>query len=332
MIRHSARLLLAVLASTAAVEPATAQQSAPPPLHEEGVALDVGRGRLVLFGGTRAEGESYVNVGDTWEWDGSGWRLAVPAGDGPGARTVATMAYDPGRRSVTMYGGASGDWETGEIQLLRDVWTYDGTRWVRGPDGPESWNARLVYDSRRGEMLLAGIAGPWVDGDGPFRVSLWRRLGDGWVFADSSGPRISSTLRPAFDARRGVLVLPVMEGPDAGVWEWDGGRWRHVQVTDGPRPRGRFIVAYDERAGGVMLFGGVAGPPPESFDDLWRWDGTRWTAVPATGAAAPAPRSDGTLVYDPASRRLLLVGGIANDDTMFREVWTLDASGWRKVH
>jgi hypothetical protein len=330
MIRLSVRLLLAVFASAAAVQHGAAQAAAPPPLHEEGVALDAARGRVVLFGGTRAEGESYVNIGDTWEWDGSGWRLAVPAADGPGARTVVAMAYDPARRAVVMYGGAAGDWDTGEIQLLRDVWTYDGARWTRGPDGPEAWNGRLVYDHRRGEMLLAAVAGPWVESDGPFRVSLWRRRGDAWVFADSSGPRSSNPIRPAFDTRRGVLVLPVLEGPDAGVWEWDGRRWRHVQAADGPRPRSRFIVAYDEDAGGVILFGGVAGPPPESFDDLWRWDGERWTAVAA--APGPAPRSDGTLVYDPASAGLLLVGGIANDDTMFREMWTLDATGWHKVH
>jgi hypothetical protein len=328
MMRLATCLVLAVLASTCAVQVAAAQAPAPPPLHEEGVALDAGRGRLVLYGGTGAEGEGYANVGETWEWDGSGWWLSVPAGEGPGARAAMAMAYDPARRAVVMYGGASGDWDTGEIQLLRDVWTYDGTRWVRGPDGPESFNGRLVYDSRRGEMLLAANAGPWVDSDGPFRVSLWRQQGDGWVFADSSGPRISSTLRPAFDARRGVLVLPVLEGPDAGVWEWDGQRWRHVRTEDWPQPRGRFIVAFDGR--GVILFGGVAGPPPESFDDLWLWEGDGWIAVPAV--SGPAPRSDGTLVYDSASRRLLLVGGVGNDDTMFRELWEYGSRGWQKVH
>lgn len=332
MIPRIIRPALVLVVTFAAARHGAAQGTAPPPLHEEGVALDAGRGRLVLFGGTRAEGESYVNVGDTWEWDGSGWRLAVPEAQGPGARTAMTMAYDPARGVVVMYGGASGSWTTRELQVLRDVWTYDGARWVRGPDGPESFNARLVYDTRRGEMLLAANAGPWVDSDGPFRVSLWRRQGDRWVFADSSGPRISSTLRPAFDGRRGVLVLPVLEGPDAGVWEWDGRRWRHVRVQDGPAPRSRFIVAFDERAGGVVLFGGAAGPPPQPFNDVWVWDGQRWTAVPASGTPVPAPRSDGTLIYDPAAARLLLVGGISSDDAMFRELWTLDGAEWRKVH
>jgi hypothetical protein len=331
MPRIATPLLIAALASTAALS--AAAQGAPPPLHEEGVALDTHRNRLVLYGGTRAEGESYVNVGETWEWDGSAWRLAVPSADGPGARTVVPLAYDPGRRQMVMYGGAAGDWSTGEIRLLRDVWTYDGARWVRAPDGPEAWNARLVYDSRRGEMLLAGIAGPFDGGDGPFRVSLWRRRGDAWTLADSSGPRIVTTLRPAFDARRGVLVLPVLEGPDAGLWEWNGSTWRHVRIGtrpgDGPEPRARYVVAFDEGAGGVMLFGGVAGPPPRSFNDLWMWDGEGWVAVPAM--AGPAPRSDGTLIYDPASRALLLVGGIGNEDAMFRETWTFGRDGWRQV-
>lgn len=330
MIRSAIRLLAVLLAPACALPRPAAAQTAPPPLHEEGVALDAARGRLVLFGGTRAEGESYVNVGETWEWDGSGWRLSAPAADGPGARTALTMAYDPAARVVVMYGGASGDWDTGEIRQLGDVWTYDGRRWTRAPDGPVSFNSRLVYDSRRGEMLLAGIAGAWTGEDGAFPVSLWRRRGDAWVLVDSAGPRISTTLRPAFDARRGVLVLPVLEGEDRGVWEWDGRQWRHVTAAGGPGPRQRFIVAYDEAAGRVVLFGGVAGPPAQSFNDAWAWDGSAWTALPA-GGTPPAPRSDGTLVYDPVARRLLLVGGIGNDDGMFRETWSLEASGWRPV-
>jgi hypothetical protein len=55
-----------------------------------------------------------------------------------------------------------------------------------------------------------------------------------------------------------------------------------------------------------------------------------WIAVPAV--PGPAPRSDDTLVYDPASRRLLLVGGVGNDDTMFRELWEYGSGGWQKVH
>jgi hypothetical protein len=70
MIRLASHLVVVVLASTCAVQHAAAQEAAPPPLHEEGVALDVARHRVVLYGGTRAEGESYVNAGETWEWDG----------------------------------------------------------------------------------------------------------------------------------------------------------------------------------------------------------------------------------------------------------------------
>jgi hypothetical protein len=62
MIRLASHLVVVVLASTCAVQHAAAQEAAPPPLHEEGVALDVARHRVVLYGGTRAEGESYVRA------------------------------------------------------------------------------------------------------------------------------------------------------------------------------------------------------------------------------------------------------------------------------
>ena len=56
------------------------------------MAYDRGRQRVVLFGGYERTPDARVRLGDTWEWDGTGWTLASTTGPAP--RNGAVMAYD----------------------------------------------------------------------------------------------------------------------------------------------------------------------------------------------------------------------------------------------
>ena len=76
------------------------------------------------------------------------------------------------------------------------------------------------------------------------------------------------------------------------------------------------------------MFGGSAGPPPREFNDAWMWDGTKWEALRTP--PGPAPRSDGSLISDAKTRRLILVGGY-DGHTMFRDAWSLENSGWKPL-
>lgn len=91
------------------------------------------RGSMLLFGGgstdeTFAEWASVFS--DTWRLDGTGWQpltLAVA----PAGRARATLAWNPARQTVTLYGGEVWEyaWNTYGPVVFDDLWEWDGAQW-----------------------------------------------------------------------------------------------------------------------------------------------------------------------------------------------------------
>jgi hypothetical protein len=160
----------------------------------------------------------------------------------------------------------------------------------------------------------------------PLRIWKWSR--DSWTLVDSSGPRRGGWDRGVYDAARSVIVFPVFQGPDRGVWEWDGTRWQHLTPNGGPIARHVHGLEYDPRRRQVVLVGGQTYDQPMAFlRDAWTWDGTRWTEL----AASPAPgeRSGGNLIDDRQRGRLLYFGGYRGPPMqLIQEMWFLDQRGW----
>ena len=101
-------LAFIVVGAISTASRAASQVSAfPPPLHGEQLAFDAARGVLVLFGGSATfdGGKSFVDFAETMEWDGVQWRTALPSERSPGSRFGHSLAYDPERRLIVMYGG-----------------------------------------------------------------------------------------------------------------------------------------------------------------------------------------------------------------------------------
>lgn len=322
---------------------AAAVEVSPPGLHEESVTLDRRRGRLLLFGGIFADSAApggYTNLAATYEFDGERWsKGSTPTGPEP--RSVATLEYDPVNRRVLLAGGigraianASGavqpcpscPW----IRALSDAWSHDNRGWQRRADIPAIAYPRLLFDSRRQQMLLLGNRADRLGIDGFFPTLLWRQQNDAWTLVDSTGPRTDSPLRPAFDEARGVMVLPVLSGPDVGVWEWSD-RWSRITAAVMPSTRRRFVTAFDPTSQRVLLFGGSTTDGAQYFNDLWSWDGRVWSQITPDSAHAPSPRSDGTLLFHAASNRMLLVGGLGPNDRLHREMWALTSAGWKRL-
>jgi hypothetical protein len=185
---------------------------------------DQKRRRLVLFGGYRTEAGRRIQLGDTWEWDGTVWTLMSESGPTP--RNNAAMAYDPVRGVAVLFGGSDG-------VASGETWEWDGSRWMRiGPPTEPRYNSVMVYDEAAHRIVRFG---GWYSG---------RRWGDTWAFDGTrwiplavSGPSPRNHAAFAYDSRRhrGVLV----GGHDGDhvfgdVWEWLGDRW--VEVSD-VRPR-----------------------------------------------------------------------------------------------
>jgi hypothetical protein len=301
----------------------------PPALHWENLALDTARERLVLFGGATRDG-GYLQ--GTWEWDGARWRVVADAGAGPGDRHAHAMGFDPGRRQVVLFGGVrvnrAPDVPAQERESpLCDTWGFDGRQWTLIDDGPcvtdRSGATSIVYDERRARLLL--VDGPPQPGDSASRpLRLWQLAEERWAIVDAAGPRGAE--RVAYDSARGVLVVPVLEGPDVGVWEWNGQTWRHAKVR-GPGMREQYGIAYDPGTRRVTLIGGLEENPRRFLADRWAWDGAAWAEVPADGRPAPGPRSHTTLLTDARNARLLYYGG-ASQDGLLQELWFLGSDGW----
>ena len=274
------------------VTPAVRPAAWPAARFAPGLAYDVGRGRLVLYGGVA---DDYLR--DLWEWDPttSQWQDRTPAAvprtgttvpDGivwpPAGLDANRIVTDPTGGQVLLY-----DWPDGEPR-----WAWDGQagtwsvarsatppRWPQGAATATAWNAD------DGSLLA------WVGTD------LWR-----WT----PQPEAWELLTPP----EWAAVAPASRDPAA---------W--------PEPRSDTAIAYDRGAGRLVLFGGLAADG--TLDDLWLWDPLtrRMTrSAPPSGGAWPASRSGHALAYDPVGRRVLLFGGRSSDALVLDDWWALDSS------
>jgi hypothetical protein len=85
-------------------------------------------------------------------------------------------------------------------------------------------------------------------------------------------------------------------------------------------------MAFDEREGVVLLYGGAAAHRGAALGDMWRWDGKRWTEIVLTGAT-PGHRYQPVMVYDRARARTVLHGGLGGP----HDTWEWDGQRWRQV-
>lgn len=186
-----------------------------------------GRGGVVLFGGIGANrGVPWPD--DTWRLRDGRWTRV--ASGGPVGRGRNAMTYDPRRRQVVMFGGASAPDSTGAQAFMGDTWTWDGERWhLAATTGPRGRYAHaMVYDEREGVVLLYGGAG--AHRNAPL-TDMWKWDGTRWTEVPLAGPTPGFRYQPlmVYDRKRGRTVLyGGLQGPDTTTWEWDGARWHAV--------------------------------------------------------------------------------------------------------
>lgn len=315
-------------------------------------AYDSVRQRLVLFGGN--VGGSPSN--DTWEWDGTVWHLAAPTITPP-ARTDHCMAYDPVRQRTVLFGGAG-------ATTLADTWEWDGGNWqqIIAPSAPSpsvsvsatwdpgrrrvvvasgggstvqlydwdgvSWTLRaptpaprgrelpvFAADTVRGTLLLGfGSAG------GSRLTDLWELAGNGWVERLVAHPTQRFGAGVAYDEVRGEVVLHGGASPDLSIlsdtWVYDGAAWSR-RAASGPRKYSHALT-FDANRGVVLAFG-------DSDDQLWQWDGSTWSQLPA--AVRPAARNYPAMTYDRRRGRAVLFGG-ESVGLLRNDMWEWDGTRW----
>jgi len=274
------------------------QDIGPLPRVGHSMAFDVGRKRVVLFGGDSPEGTRF---GDTWEWDGDNWTQVQDIGPSP--RRFHAVAYDSARSRVVLFGGWNGT-------LFGDTWEWDGNDWTQVEDsGPARRFAHsMAYDASRKCVVLFGgviLGGAYVN-------DTWEWDGAAWVQQADTGPSARSHAAMSYDSIRKRTVLFGGAGVSATLalgdtWEWDGTAWTE-ESNFGPDPCLAATMVFNGARS--ALYGGMqylaAAPPPEMFSRSWEWDGKHWTARQDMG---PGPRAFHGAAYDSARSRIVLFGG-----------------------
>lgn len=114
------------------------------------MARDSATGMTYKFGG-RLDGQ-LVNA--LWSWDGTSWHQ-LQSIVSPPPREDATMAFDPVRRVVVLFGGSA------DAGFACDTWTMDPATatWTERAtsDHPACRSsAELLFKADRGDALLSG--------------------------------------------------------------------------------------------------------------------------------------------------------------------------------
>jgi cysteine-rich repeat protein len=284
--------------------------------------------RVLLFGGTAPALINQTYFDDTWVIANEIWTEVTPKVGVPSARVHSSMTYVASRAEVLMFGGIAA--VDGTESPRGDTWRWNGGGWQRvdlasGP--PARAGAAIAYDAARDRVVMFGGDG----GTGPLN-DVWEWDGTQWIDVTPTGssPSPRGAAAMAYDAARRVVVLfGGYDGFDVfgDTWTWDGTTWRQLDLATSPSPRHDTSMVYDELRGRVVLFGGGVLGQGASYADTWEWDGTSWVDVtPAIGS--PEPRYAHSLIYDRASRRVLLFFGVTSGLPTQLAVHAWDGQKW----
>lgn len=235
----------------------TSPAGSPPPREQPTMVYDAFREQIVMFGGGSVEAGTLQN--DTWRYVDGQWEEVLPA-QSPSSRTSHTMAYDPIRDRVVLFGGRS------VVAFgLSDTWEFDGSEWERmePPQSPSGrfWHS-MAYDASRKRIVLFG--GFTADGN----------LNDLWVYDGSTWQQIPLETAPTgrfgaglqYDDNTERLLLHGGTGTSGGApyhldddtWALTPNGWLELVSPTSPQPRGGQGVVFDRTRRTLLMFGGIA--------------------------------------------------------------------------
>ena len=287
-------------------------------------------GTVILFGGNAAG----TIVNDTWIWSGTNWYNPT-VGTAPGSRNFHAMGYDVTTDQVIMFGGISGG-----APVTDTTW-----RWGGGSDNNHLQWQKLTESAsnpsaRYGSVMAWAGLGPMIMYGGYNSTS--GVLSDSWLFNDSKvavpqwlpiegsqtpQPRTGAAM--TYDAANSRVIMfggLLQNGTYSNAtWQWtSGGGWS--QLTPLYNPNAVAWAGMCATTGSdIVLFGGVT-TGLNYVATTYIWTGSNWAPITPAGAA-PAARSNHTMVYDASAARCIIFGGIGNGGaTTYDDMFYLTAT------
>jgi hypothetical protein len=250
------------------------------------MSFDSARGVTVLFGGTYKAGGPIYD--ETWEWNGTGWRMAQPQ-TLPARRYDTALAYDVARQVVVMCSGSN---------LLADTWEWNGTSWIaRSPGSAPPSGLPMVYDSlrtTRGGLWPRRIG--WRSRNLEWDGSQWSRL------KPAASPPARTAHAMAYDSALGRVVL-------FGGSLWVGGPWPTLGSGTGPTGCRKHRSRHPRRESSTRWFSISHAARPCSSAEPWAiyMGRTRGSGMVATGPECslldPCVGSAQAMAYDEARQK-----------------------------
>jgi hypothetical protein len=323
--------------------PAVLPTAWPPASQLPGVAYDVDRGRLVVFGGLVINSLPLHPLGDVWErttvsglWEN---RTPDPLPTSPGARSQHSFVYDVLRKRSVLVGGVT------TVGLVEgDTWEWDGGAgsWsLRSATSSSTLGARMgaavAYDTGRSTVILFGGLNGVIGND----VWEWSGGNSQWVgrtpaVLPTAWPSKRSSMALVFDDSRQravlfggiVLSTPTSETWIADTWEWDGvsGTWA-PQVVGGTNPPAEMeryvsqipLMVYDSSRARVVVV--LDGTTPGT-STVWERAGDIWQEATPVSGPKPDSVNGASAAYDPVSQRVLVFGASMSGGNSNEQLWS----------
>jgi hypothetical protein len=113
------------------------------------------------------------------------------------------------------------------------------------------------------------------------------------------------------------------------TWTWNG-RWTEKHPAKSPSARTGAAIVYDPATKQLLLFGGstLLGTSGGYLGDTWSWNGRNW--IKLHPASSPSARHNADMIYDAATRQVLLFGGY--DFGYLGDTWSWNGRTWTQLH
>jgi hypothetical protein len=264
--------------------------TSPPARERHSMAYDRKNGETVLYSGVL--GPSDYSENDTWTYNLTNnlWSNKTPK-NAPPPRFDHAMAYDYLNCTIVLVGGES----PGNYNWRADSWTYNLTanNWTLGTLNAPSERVYhdMAYDSDKGEMVLFG---GWDGSVYDNRNQLYCYCGDTWTYNLSLN---RWTLKSPLSSCKQIEPLFAYK-------EHGGGH----------------IMAYDSRAGEMVLFGLQKGSVLLNITYTYNLTNNLWTEKKP--ANSPSARRGSAMVYNSRAGEMVLFGG--QNDTKYSNKWLND--------
>jgi hypothetical protein len=122
-------------------------------------------------------------------------------------------------------------------------------------------------------------------------------------------------LTPSAEPKSTIAIAPTLESNDALI----AGQWNYLFY----HPRFKKIV--------LVNGGPDRGKPADDPLELWTWDGSQWTLLSAD-SQGPVWRNFQGIAYDSKRDRLVMHGGVQDQNSRMDETWEWDGQAWTQFN